>query len=79
MDIPHPTTGPIRDSAVYVSWITRKGLNYVPREPGITTDELAETILADWLKEKWPQIVNHMKAQSEADKAFKESLRPKPF
>ena len=70
-------TGTTRDSSVYVSWQTRKGLGYVPKEDDETIDSLAEKILADWLKANHPNIVEHMKSQYEADKAFRELLGEK--
>lgn len=71
--------GPIRDSSLYVSWQTRKGLGYVPKDTDQTIDGLAEKILSGWLKENYPQVVDHMKAQYETDQEFKKNLSPKPF
>lgn len=67
-------TGPVRSDAVYLSWQSRTGLNYIARAQGITTDELADTILADWLKANHLEVVEHMKARTESDNEFRKTL-----
>jgi hypothetical protein len=75
----HGISGPTRDSQIYISWNTVKGLIYVPRDKDVSPDALAEQILSDWLKAKWPQIVSHIEQQQANDKAFRKQLNPKPF
>lgn len=70
---------PIRGDALYVSWQTRKGLGYVAKASKEQTnaDAVAEVVLAQWLKEKHPDIVAHMKAQYESDELFRKELKSK--
>lgn len=69
----------IRDGSVYISWQTRKALNYVPRESDSGVDALVEKILSGWLKEKYPAIVEHIQTQHEEDQAFKKKIAPVQF
>lgn len=61
----------IRSDQVFVEWQTRRGFFYVPREEGETVDGIINQILKDWLATKHPRIVEHLKAQAEAEKNFK--------
>lgn len=68
MDLTRPNT-------LYVTWQTHKSLQYIAGAMGIPADELAETILAEHIKAKYPHIVAHIKTRWDQDKAFKEQLQ----
>ncbi len=66
----------IRDSSIYVSWVTRQGLNYVSRAIGMENpDQLAEKVITQWLTEKHPTVMAHMEKRSKEDKDFRETLK----
>jgi hypothetical protein len=75
----HGISGPTRDSQIYISWNTVKGLIYVPRDKDVSPDALAEQILSDWLKANHKNIVEHIEKQRQEDKAFRDSLKKVPF
>ncbi len=63
----------IRAGSIYIEYITRKALYYVPRgNDNNSVDDLANRILAQWLKDNHPKIIDHLKAQAEADNKFKD-------
>lgn len=66
-----------RDDAVYVERNTRIGLSYAKPEE-MTLDEFANQILADYLKEKHPDVVNHMRAVDELNQQFRKLKQTKP-
>lgn len=66
-----------RDDAVYVERNTRIGLSYAKPEE-TTLDEFANQILADHLKEKYPDVVNHMRAVDELNQQFRKLKQTKP-
>lgn len=77
MDQEHKTSGPIRDSSIYVSHTIRKALAWV--KDGETADELAEKIITQWLEKNHPTVLTHIENQRAEDKVFREGLKPKPF
>lgn len=66
-----------RSDAIYVSWQSRSGLGYVAKAIGTVSDELADTIIADWLKANHPDVVEHMKARHQSDDDFRTALAKK--
>lgn len=64
-----------RPNTLYVSYVTHKGLGYAAQATGIKRDELAETILAEWIKANHPNIVEHMKKRYQEDKEFIAGLK----
>jgi hypothetical protein len=77
MDQEYKTTGPIRDSSLYISGTIRKALAWV--KDGETADELAEKIITKWLQENHPTVLFHIENQRAEDKVFRSTLKPKPF
>ena len=78
-EIEHRGSGAVRDSAIYVTYQVRKCLYYVPREPGVTIDEIANDVLRDWIIVNHSKIIKHVEEQEAADTAFKKSLNKVPF
>lgn len=72
-----------RTDSVYVSYTSRAGISYIAKAMKITPDQLADNILADWLKANHHDVVEHMKTRHEADDAFRLTLqkriKPVPF
>lgn len=70
-----------RSDAIYVEWQTRKAFYYIPREDGESVDALVNKVLADWLKQNHPRVVEHLKSQQSSDKLFKEEYfgKKEPF
>ena len=60
----------IRPSTIYISWQSFKALDYLSKAQGVPRDQIAEQILADWIKDNHPKIVEHMKKRFEEDKKF---------
>ncbi len=81
MNIDHPTSGPIRDTSVYLPWQTRKAFGYLLlRESGGTIDGLIDGVLTEWLKANHPTIVQFIDEQQDREKQFRKSLEAKkPF
>lgn len=77
------STNQYRTDCLYVEYVTKAGLGYIAKAMKITSDQLADTILADWLKANHPDVVEHMKTRHEADDAFRLALqkriKPTPF
>ncbi len=65
----------IRPNTLYVSFVTHKGLGYAAQATGIKRDELAETILAEWIKTNHPNIVEHMRKRYDEDREFIKALK----
>lgn len=61
----------IRSDAIYVEYITRRAFYYLPNPDGEPVDKLINKVLADWLKENHPKVVEFLKQQSELDKNFR--------
>ena len=69
----------IRSDSIYVSRQSRKGLIYaaMKRSELVSADSLADQIVMEWLQKNEPAIVEHIEKQTEAEQAFKRSLKPK--
>jgi len=68
----------IRDSQICVSYTVRSALNYVSQAQGDTnTDALAEQVLHLWLSANHADVMAHIKAKQDADKAFRFELKKK--
>ena len=65
----------IRPNTIYVSWPTHKALDYLAKAQAVGRDEIAEKILADWIKDNYPKIVEHVKKRFDEDKAFVKTMR----
>lgn len=66
-----------RDDAVYVERNTRIGLSLAKPEE-MTLDEFTNQIMADYLKEKRPDVVEHMRAVDELNQNFRKLNSIKP-
>lgn len=71
----------MRPDGIYISRLARSALFYCPRPEGETVDQLADQIIMDWLKANHSQVLDHLKAQAEADKSFRDKygLRSEPI
>jgi len=69
----------IRSDSIYVSRQSRKGLILaaMKRSELVSADSLADEIIQAWLTKNEPAIIEHIEKQTEAEQAFKKSLRPK--
>ena len=65
----------IRPSTIYISWQSFKALDYLSKAQGVPRDQIAEQILADWIKDNHPKIVEHMKKRFEEDKDFIKTMK----
>ncbi len=68
-----------RPNAVYVSYEVRKALRLLAKARSdkgqkITADELADDILANDLRETYPQLFEHQKKVSQLEKELLETL-----
>ncbi len=68
----------IRPNTIYITWQTKKSLDYIAKcRTDQTRDELAESILASWIHERFPEVVEHLKESRNRDKEFQEKLYAK--
>lgn len=67
----------IRDSGLYVSYQTRKGVIMVARAMDIPVDALGSMILDKWLNEHHPEVIAIIKKQDEEMGEFQTKLKDK--
>lgn len=67
----------IRDSGLYVSYQTRKGIFMVARAMDIPADALGNSILDDWLKQHHPEVIQIIQKQDEEMDTFNRQLKDK--
>ena len=68
----------IRDSQICVSYTVRSALNYVSQAQGESgPDAIAEYVLKGWLHDNHADVMAHIKAKQDADKAFRVELKKK--
>lgn len=73
-----PPISAIRNSQVYISHLTLKGLRYVSKAKGLTsTDALATDVLWNWLEQSHPEVIKHLRAQELAEADFMDELKKK--
>lgn len=77
------STSATRPEGIYVSYLVRQGLRLVAIKTNRTqgsSDEIADTVLTEWLASTHPDIHKHLTDRDNADKLFRESIRPRaPF
>lgn len=67
----------IRPNTVYISWQTHACLGILAKALYKSRDDIAEEVLAAWLKAEHPSIGEHAKQRHEADKKFVADLQAK--
>lgn len=64
----------IRPRQTYLSYPTYKSMQFIAFAKGVPVDDVAEEVLASWIKTNHPDIVAHIKERWDRDKAFKDGL-----
>ena len=66
-----------RPRQVYLSYVTHKGLELVAQAKGGPVDELADSIIRDWLTKHHPEVLTYLDERWKEEKAFRKQLTEK--
>jgi hypothetical protein len=73
----------LQQNSVCLEWQTQRALTEIARAKEMNADVMANGWIADKIKAEFPQVVEHIKGQSERTKQFRKDLakqlNPKPF
>jgi len=71
-------SAPFRTGDIFLSYPTLKALKMIAKAQELKChDELAEQILADWLAQHHPNVLEHLKARAEVEDDFAKALHDK--
>lgn len=65
----------VRPNTIFISWQSKKALDYIAKATGQNRDEIAEQVLADWIQANHPNVVAFLRQRYEQDKQFIKDLK----